>query len=333
MAYLFRILDFSDSIFKTITSIQHPEIPFSYILKITDCVYTSYKHVYTMFFTFDICWKRRGATRLEDPEDPPIEEVRCYGKSLGKGATAEVTEAIMKDGSSVALKIFKKSEYDDLRYEYDICKNLDPRLFVLPLSIIDVHVHGDTGEKALKMNLMKGGSLIDFLEKGITFSEKDIKKTTKRLLMAIKSLHDNNIVHRDIKPDNVLIENPNDFDSVKLCDMGFALKLSFPYEIRKCAGTLHYIAPEVVWNIVKNENYYSFPVDLWGLGLVIYAMYFGKSPFNLQSKESIFKEVIEKVPNTFGMPDGMEDLVKNLLIKIPENRFTADEALSHYWFQ
>lgn len=110
-----------------------------------------------------------------------------------------------------------------------------------------------------------------FLKNGFNLAE--IKKIGRRIFEAVKYCHDKGISHRDLKPDNILI---NGEGKIKLIDFGLGIK-----QINKskkhfcCVGTLSYMAPEVL----KKESCLPMPTDVWGLGIILVKMYTKKVPY------------------------------------------------------
>ena len=96
----------------------------------------------------------------------------------------------------------------------------------------------------------------------------------KKIADGLKYLHSRRIVHRDIKPENILMSSDSDISNPSIIDFGYAKYLSEDKTCSSVLGTLGYIAPE----IIRQENY-SFPVDIWGFGVILYSLICGKLPF------------------------------------------------------
>lgn len=116
--------------------------------------------------------------------------------------------------------------------------------------------------------------------------EKLVAKIYIQVCQAVKFLHDNSIIHRDIKPENILLdENLN----AKLCDFGWSAEAKIDETRLTFCGTYEYMAPE----IFENEEY-NGSVDIWSLGILLYEMLHGQSPFVGNSVFKIFKNILKE---------------------------------------
>ena len=141
------------------------------------------------------------------------------------------------------------------------------------------------------------------------------------LLLCVEYLHSHKIIHRDIKPENVIIDDKGNF---KLLDLG-AAKIQDQNRCLTQVGTPWYTAPE----IIENKGY-SFPVDLWSIGICFFEFLFGYLPFGDDQDDpyEIYKEILT---GTFEIPEEMEDvlakdLLRKLLRKEPGIRFNGSYA-------
>jgi serine/threonine protein kinase len=129
------------------------------------------------------------------------------------------------------------------------------------------------------MEFCQGGSLIDIMKKNKHFSEQSVAHIMKQLLSALAYLHSMNIVHRDIKLDNIvaLSEDSDGFISIKIIDFGTATKVSAFRTKGKICGTRSYMAPEVFQGKVNVKS------DVWSSGVFLYLLFMGKFPFMANS--------------------------------------------------
>lgn len=136
----------------------------------------------------------------------------------------------------------------------------------------------------------------------------------KQILNALEFLHENNLVHRDLKPENILITNKN---IVKLCDFGCCVDIRNGFRETFC-GTFEYMAPEIIKELPYNQA-----VDMWSLGILLYEMLHGHSPFCNKNDENhrdltqIFKNIlIKNLSFKDGISESCKDLIKSKLHSI-----------------
>ena len=125
-------------------------------------------------------------------------------------------------------------------------------------------------------------------------NERDAKFITRQIFSAIHYLHSNNIVHRDIKPDNIMIEDMTDESKIiiKLIDFGFAKELDKGAMFSQQLGSDHYLAPEVIRGDLYDEK-----IDIWSATICIYIMLCEYLPFYGKGSEEIYKSILNKEIN------------------------------------
>lgn len=183
------------------------------------------------------------------------------------------------------------------------------------------------------MRLVKGGDLFERIKTRKFFPENVAREVMWSLFSAIRYLHARGIVHRDLKPENILCLDEKDDSLVMISDFGLS-KFASSVELMKIAcGTLCYVAPEVL----KMQGY-SFSVDIWSLGVIMYLLLRGRLPFDGKTKDEIIDRTITAAPD-FTHPhwqmvsEEAKDLVAKLLNKDPKLRFTEEQARLHSWFE
>ena len=201
------------------------------------------------------------------------------------------------------------------------------------------------------MEYINGGNLFSFVKKRRKLSEKTAKFLFRQIIEGIKHIHQNNIVHRDIKLENILIDVNN---NIKICDFGIGKILSSNDELLydQC-GTPMYIAPEIFLSS-KKKGYKGPPVDIWSSGIALYIMLSGSLPFdinqyyldnlldkNISSEEEekrhniiLQKVIINNEPKKIeNISKEAKNLLAGLLNKNPDKRLTIDEILNHPWLK
>eukprot|EP01064_Diplonema_japonicum_P033131 TRINITY_DN645_c2_g1_i1.p1 TRINITY_DN645_c2_g1~~TRINITY_DN645_c2_g1_i1.p1 ORF type:complete len:390 (+),score=106.72 TRINITY_DN645_c2_g1_i1:59-1228(+) len=257
-------------------------------------------------------------------------------KLLGKGASGVVLLVkYKKTGQLFALKVLSKTDVlkngrasDPVR-ERDIMKmaNFD---FLVKMH----YCFQSTSKLFFVLDYMPGGDLYDYtgtLEGG-HFDEKTARYYAACVYMALQHLHENGIVYRDLKPENVLLdENGN----AKLADFGLSKQLydsetDENERAKSFVGTAFYIAPEILY-----KKAYSFTVDWWSFGVLVFNLLTGENPFYGDSVNEIFTAILKEEPvvrSCYKVSDSARDLIRGLLTKDETKRFAGPEVKKHAWF-
>ena len=163
-----------------------------------------------------------------------------------------------------------------------------------------------------------------------------MKTLAHGIALGLRYLHSHNIVHRDIKPENIVLTEDCIKDSVpQIVDFGFARKLDKKGSCSGVVGTIPYVAPEIL-----KRAPYSYSCDVWSYGCLVYGLLSGDHPLLTTCHASFddMRKVILKRDVRFDqlvwrkVTPECRDLLRNLLVKEPENRLNIDEVLSHPWF-
>ncbi|XP_014261616.1 serine/threonine-protein kinase NIM1-like isoform X2 [Cimex lectularius] len=177
----------------------------------------------------------------------------------------------------------------------------------------------------LVMEFVNGGELYQKLLTEGKMKETDAKQTFAQILSAVKHLHERNIIHRDIKAENVFC-GPRGI--VKLGDFGFSTRASGSEELKTFCGSPPYAAPE----LFRDESYSGRPVDIWALGVLLFFMTTGHMPFPADSiaglKRSILLGVIT-APAHLSLP--CRTLIRGILRQTPKDRFSLDQIAESEW--
>ena len=169
------------------------------------------------------------------------------------------------------------------------------------------------------------GDLLNYIKKRSRLQEPVAKFIFKQIILALKFIHENNIVHRDIKLDNILLDLDN---NIKICDFGVSKIINKNDIMLEQCGTPAYIAPE----ILLNKGYEGFGVDIWSAGVVLYAMLSGTVPFkgtNLKELHNLIISGNYQPINDISME--ASHLINNLLEIDPKKRITIENILNHPW--
>ncbi|XP_077467360.1 serine/threonine-protein kinase D2 [Stigmatopora argus] len=237
-----------------------------------------------------------------------------------------------KTGRDVAVKVIDKLRFptkqeSQLRNEVAILQSLRH------LGIVNLECMFETPEKVFVVMEKLHGDMLEMIlssEKG-RLPERLTKFLITQILAALRHLHFKNIVHCDLKPENVLLASADPFPQVKLCDFGFARIIGEKSFRRSVVGTPAYLAPEVLLNQGYNRS-----LDMWSVGVIMYVSLSGTFPFNED------EDINDQIHNAaFMYPSNpwkqiscdAIDLINNLLQVKMRKRYSVDKSLSHTYLQ
>ncbi|KAI5084685.1 hypothetical protein GOP47_0000854 [Adiantum capillus-veneris] len=187
----------------------------------------------------------------------------------------------------------------------------------------DTHVH-------LIIELCRGGELFERIVKKKCYAEAEAAFIIKHLMKSIQFCHRMGVMHRDVKPENILFLEESNTSPIKLADFGLALEFSPGKKFSGIAGSAYYIAPEVL------EGEYSEEVDVWSTGVVLYVMLSGVPPFWGETDEDIFNAIREANLKFSGtswnsISFSAKDLITRMLCADVKMRLTPEQVLEHPW--
>ena len=264
------------------------------------------------------------------------------GKILGDGISSVVRKCTHKDtGEQFAVKIIdklckNKGEEVDIKSEVYKEVNALYHLRSHPSVITLVDFYENSAFLFLVFELATGGELFDYLTREVTLAEKICRRLIWQLLQAIKYIHEEGFVHRDMKPENVLLD---DQYNVLISDFGFSRKVDEDEKLFEVFGTPSYFAPETLKCVVDDSAQgYGKAVDLWACGVILYTLLVGQGPFWHRHDRIMYRKIMEGTysfsnPEWEDIGEAPKDLIRKLLTVEPKDRLTAKEALAHPWFE
>lgn len=178
------------------------------------------------------------------------------------------------------------------------------------------------------MEYFDGGDLGTYVERANGISESEARYFFQRIVAGVQYTHSNNICHRDLKLENVLMNKEK--DRVAIGDFGLAIMdTSGLMKFRTQCGTPYYTAPEIM-NYVS--AYDGRLADSWSLGVMLYKMVTNTYPFKGDNSDAVRRAVRTQVPDYSKLSPELADLIQNLLVLDPKNRFNVQDIKTHPWF-
>ena len=248
------------------------------------------------------------------------------GRSIGHGAFGKVNIALhVLSGHIVSIKSFNKKRNDfslsKIQNEAKIMKKLKVHKNIVTfLELFETEEH-----YCLVMENVVGGNLLYAINKMGRIPENLAKIIFKQLVLTLEYIHSKNIVHRDIKTDNILLDLDN---TIKICDFGISKIIPKGQLIDDSCGTPAFIAPE----ILLDGLYDPYMTDIWSSGVVLYAMVTGFFPFKGINEHQLNENIIKgNFPQPINVSEDLNDLLLKILNTNPKQRITLKEILLHPW--
>lgn len=247
------------------------------------------------------------------------------GRLLGEGGFGKVYYAVEKKSRlEVALKVFDASKCaDNWRLMDELClhQRCTHRNIVMYLAHFDFQ-----NDIYLVHEFINGGTLFSKLqaERNGRLEESRAAKFAFQTSDALIHIHNMCFVHADVKPENILIDEN---DNIKLTDFGLCFPVGLSCERESEYGTPEYLAPEILC-----AEYFDTKIDIWSLGILIYEMLLGRTPFKNRSKPAMRRNIIAvryKVPNFLGAE--AKDVITKFLVRDPRDRLSLEAFQTHAW--
>ena len=283
-----------------------------------------------------------------DKEGLNIKKVNGYEvkQSLGKGAFGEVFMG-RKDGETYAIKVLRKSALkrqrtgkassalDSVKTEIAYMKKIAHPNCV---HMFDVILDPTHDEIYLVLEFIDGGSSqkMDPQGKPIPLTERVVWSHMRHLVMGLEYLHMHQIVHRDIKPDNLLLTRDGSFGGagmLKICDFGTSSLCEGDEGAAKTVGTPPFFSPELCSRDTSGQ-YDNRVVDLWAVGVTMYLWLTGRMPFNAPTVMLLMEQIQqaeEVTPAPRGVSAGIGAVIEGLLTRDFERRLTLMQLRAHKW--
>lgn len=322
------------------------------ILKVSKCKKSS---SHTTIYLYDSCVRLRGSSvvsvrhssgslkfecknaskakswysALKRSSTWTIDDFYTTGRLLGEGAFGKVFAAKRNlDGMRVAVKTIPREYVYDFN-EIDLLSSLDHPNIIQALDILHTAHHTHIVLPRMDCDLhtwmrKKGGSLCD----------REARDVTRQILSGLSYLHEKGIIHHDMKPANILCKRTGQGVEVRIADLGLAMILTSDEDSIESAGltgTKLYAAPEHL-----RQQRYSFAIDMWACGLILYNILTGMHPFSKQSSEDALASgenyrYSSDDANSAHLSSRAKSLLSKLLESDPKKRISARKAALHRW--
>ncbi|XP_018560878.1 serine/threonine-protein kinase SIK2 isoform X2 [Anoplophora glabripennis] len=249
-------------------------------------------------------------------------------RTIGKGNFAVVKLAKHRiTKTEVAIKIIDKSQLDasnlqKVYREVDIMKRLDHPHIIKLYQVMETK-----NMIYLVSEYASQGEIFDYIARYGRMTEDQSRVKFWQILSAVEYCHNRNIVHRDLKAENLLLDSNN---NIKIADFGFSNYYTTGGQLSTWCGSPPYAAPEVF----EGKKYVGPEIDIWSLGVVLYVLVCGALPFDGCSLQALRDRVLSgrfRIP--YFMSSDCESLIRKMLVLEPNKRFSIQQIKKHRWMQ
>ncbi|XP_047655932.1 myosin light chain kinase 2, skeletal/cardiac muscle isoform X3 [Tachysurus fulvidraco] len=249
---------------------------------------------------------------------------------LGGGRFGQVHKCIENSsGLTLAAKIIKArslKEKDVVKNEIQVMNQLDHA------NLIQLYAaYESRNDIILVLEYVNGGELFDrIIDENYTLTELDTVMFVRQICEGLRYMHKMYIIHLDLKPENILCVS-RVTNKIKIIDFGLARKYVPREKLRVNFGTPEFLAPEVI-----NYDFVSFNTDMWSLGVIVYMLLSGLSPFLGDDDNETLNNILAchwnfEESEFLGISDEAKEFISKLLVYNKSWRIGASEALKHPW--
>ncbi|NWS71412.1 AURKA kinase, partial [Crotophaga sulcirostris] len=247
------------------------------------------------------------------------------GRPLGKGKFGNVYLAREKQSKFIlALKVLFKTQLEEAGVEHQLRREVEIQSHLRHPNILRLYGYfHDFARVYLILEYAPRGEVYKELQKLGKFDEQRTATYITELADALLYCHSKNVIHRDVKPENLLLSSNGE---LKIADFGWSVHAPSSRRTTLC-GTLDYLPPEMIEGRTHDEK-----VDIWSLGVLCYEFLVGKPPFEAQTYQETYR-AISRVEFRFPpfVTEGARDLISKLLKHNPFHRLPLKDVLLHPW--
>lgn len=276
---------------------------------------------------------------------PNIKSIGDYQlvRTIGVGSTGKVKQAInIRTKEQVAIKIIPRAKYQSQNVSFskpnsskDNPKIKEQRI-MREAAILHLINHRHivklldflVGEEYFCMifEYIEGMQLLDYIVKHKRLKETEARRIFKQILSAVDYCHQNGIVHRDLKIENILIEKKS--NDTKLVDFGLSNFWDYRDKLGTFCGSLYFAAPE----LLHGHLYCGPEIDIWSLGIILFVLVTGKVPFDDKSLPGLHQKIKScQTEYPKHISPQCRHLLEMMIVADPKRRATLDEVKSHVW--
>mmetsp|Transcript_6662 Transcript_6662/g.16680 ORF Transcript_6662/g.16680 Transcript_6662/m.16680 type:complete len:659 (-) Transcript_6662:1541-3517(-) len=250
-----------------------------------------------------------------------------FGKLLGEGAYGKVKLGTHHPtGAKVAVKTFEKAKLADTVSKKRVGREIkNMKMLHHPHVIRLLEVLDSPHRVYLVMELAQQGDMCKYVRAKRKLDEVEARRLFIQMLGGLDYMHQKGLIHRDIKLDNLLLDSNH---NIKIVDFGFSVKTAKGEKLKKACGSPSYAAPE----IVTRKEYEGSRVDVWSLGVVLFAMVCGYFPFQANTTQNLCRRIASgKFTCPAFLSPECRDLITRMLQVRPDRRATLKDIWQHAW--
>uniref|UniRef100_A0A8C5PSM5 non-specific serine/threonine protein kinase n=1 Tax=Leptobrachium leishanense TaxID=445787 RepID=A0A8C5PSM5_9ANUR len=275
-------------------------------------------------------------SKLEIKRHAITDDYKVSKQVLGLGINGKVLECYRRDsGQKCALKILLDNPKSRREVEYHTRASGGPHI----VYVMDVYENIHRGKRCLLivMECMQGGELFTRIQQrgDQAFTEREASEIMRGIGTAIQHLHELDIAHRDVKPENLLYTSKDSNAELKITDFGFSKETTIQNALQTPCYTPYYVAPEVL-----GPEKYDKSCDMWSLGVIMYILLCGYPPFYSNTGQAISPGMKKRIrmgqyefpaPEWNDVSDEAKQMIQFLLRTDPTERMTIQQFMNHPW--
>ena len=273
--------------------------------------------------------KEKSKTQTDSPKEITIGDY-IIKKTIGSGTFSTVKLGIHRiTQKKVAIKILDKNKIESRDDLERIIREMQILTEMHNPFVIKVYkIYEDKNNFLIIMEYCEGGELFNYIVKKKRLSEEEASYFFFQLINGIEYIHSKGIAHRDLKPENLLLSKNK---ILKIIDFGLSNFYDGQKRLQTPCGSPCYASPEMV----KGKRYDGFNIDIWAIGVILFAMLCGYLPFEDDENDTdvLFNEIIRnKIDYPYFLSKLSLDILQKILVSDPLQRITIDEIKNHPFY-